>query len=119
MNRRKFRDSDGGKTDNPDRREFGRMAMGGVLGLGATSLLGQPPRAAASVPKIKPGIKLCAQSSASPTDEQLLFLKQIGAEYVSVGSTAGPAYRRRLHPDQEALRGRGHHGLEHRQHRCA
>ena len=32
-------------------------------------------------------IKLCAQSPAKPTDEQLLFLKQIGAEYVSVGST--------------------------------
>ena len=35
----------------------------------------------------QPGIKLCAQSTARPTDEQLLFLKQIGAEYVSVGST--------------------------------
>ena len=35
----------------------------------------------------KPGIKLCAQSSAKPTDEQLLFLQQIGAEYVSVGSS--------------------------------
>ena len=31
-------------------------------------------------------IKLCAQSPARPTDEQLLFLKQIGAEYVSVGA---------------------------------
>ena len=34
-----------------------------------------------------PGIKLCAQSSAKPSEEQLLFLKQIGAAYVSVGST--------------------------------
>ena len=33
-----------------------------------------------------PGIKLCAQSGATPTDEQLLFLKQIGAEYVGVGA---------------------------------
>jgi mannonate dehydratase len=35
----------------------------------------------------KPGIKLCVQSSPTPTPEQLLFLKQLGAEYVSVGST--------------------------------
>jgi mannonate dehydratase len=35
----------------------------------------------------KPGIKLCVQSSPNPTAEQLLFLKQLGAEYVSVGST--------------------------------
>ena len=31
-----------------------------------------------------PGIKLCAQSGATPTDDQLLFLTQIGAKYVSV-----------------------------------
>jgi mannonate dehydratase len=35
----------------------------------------------------KTGIKLCAQAVAGPSEEQLLFLKQIGAEYVSVGST--------------------------------
>src|ERR1035437_2685738 len=34
-----------------------------------------------------PGIKLRAQTGANPTDDQLLFLKQLGAEYVSVGST--------------------------------
>jgi mannonate dehydratase len=33
------------------------------------------------------GIKLCAQASAKPSDEELLFLREIGAEYVSVGST--------------------------------
>ena len=39
----------------------------------------------------KPGIKLCVQSSPTPSAEQLLHLKQLGAEYVSVGST--PALR--------------------------
>jgi mannonate dehydratase len=39
------------------------------------------------VHKNAPGIKLCAQTSAKPSDDELLFLKQIGAEYVSVGST--------------------------------
>ena len=33
------------------------------------------------------GHQAVAQSPATPSDEQLLFLKQIGAEYVSVGST--------------------------------
>ena len=64
-----------------DRREFANWAMRAV---GAAVLAGN---ATAEVHKIAPGIKLCAQSSATPTDEQLLFLKQIGAEYVSVGST--------------------------------
>jgi mannonate dehydratase len=64
-----------------DRREFGRWAMGA---LGAAAFA---PTASAVVNKSAPGIKLCVQSSATPTDEQLLFLKQLGAEYVSVGST--------------------------------
>jgi mannonate dehydratase len=64
-----------------DRREFARWAFGA---LGAAALA---PKASAVVHKVAPGIKLCAQSPAAPTDEQLLFLKQIGAEYVSVGST--------------------------------
>ena len=65
-----------------DRRDFGKLALGG---LGA--LLATPRAARAAVHKNAPGIKLCAQSGAKPTDDQLLFLKQIGAEYVSVGST--------------------------------
>ena len=63
------------------RRDFGRLTLG-TLGVAA---LGSPSAAAA--PQIAPGIKLCVQSSANPTDEQLLFLKQLGAGYVSVGST--------------------------------
>src|ERR1700716_1351418 len=63
-----------------DRREFGRWAMGA---LGAAAFA---PTASAVVNKSAPGIKLCVQSSANPSDEQLLFLKQLGAEYVSVGA---------------------------------
>src|SRR4051794_28674494 len=73
----------GGAEFNPGRREFGRMAVAGTLS--AAAFLGSSEKAAAQ--PIKPGIKLCAQSPASPSEEQLLFLKQIGAEYVSVGST--------------------------------
>lgn len=63
------------------RRDFARMALST---LGAAALGG---RVGASEPKWAPGIKLCVQSPAVPSDDQLLFLKQLGAEYVSVGST--------------------------------
>ena len=61
------------------RRDFGKMALGGALG----ALLAPQPSKAGVHPNA-PGIKLCAQSDATPSDDQLLFLKQIGAEYVSV-----------------------------------
>jgi mannonate dehydratase len=64
-----------------ERREFARWALG-VLGSAALV-----QKASAVVHKVAPGIKLCAQSSPNPSDEQLLFLQQIGAQYVSVGST--------------------------------
>jgi mannonate dehydratase len=63
------------------RREFARLSLGT---LGAAALAGTAGRAA---PNQTPGIKLCVQSPATPTDEQLLFLQQLGAGYVSVGST--------------------------------
>nr|MDP9323321.1 mannonate dehydratase [Acidobacteriota bacterium] len=62
------------------RRDFARMALGT---LGAAAL---PGHAAETEPKGPSGVKLCVQSSASPTDEQLLFLKQLDAQYVSVGA---------------------------------
>ena len=68
-------------SNDMDRREFARWAFSAV---GAAVFAGN---ATATVHKSAPGNKLCAQSPATPSDEQLLFLKQIGAEYVSVGST--------------------------------
>ncbi|MEO5822713.1 MAG: mannonate dehydratase [Vicinamibacteraceae bacterium] len=65
-----------------ERREFGRLALGA---LGVAALAGRD--ASAQVRPGTPGIKLCVQSPATPSDEQLLFLKQLGAQYVSVGST--------------------------------
>lgn len=62
------------------RRDFGKLA---IAGLTAAAV----PATQSAVHKTKPGIKLCVQSGPKPTDEQLLFLKQLGAEYVSVGST--------------------------------
>jgi mannonate dehydratase len=70
---------------SPDRREFVKLAVGGALS--AAAFVSSEATASAAVHKSAPGMKLCAQTSAKPTDEELLFLKQIGAEYVSVGST--------------------------------
>lgn len=70
----------------PDRREFVKLALGSTLG--GVALASSTARVASgAVHKNAPGIKLCAQAGAKPTDEELLFLKQLGAEYVSVGST--------------------------------
>jgi mannonate dehydratase len=61
------------------------MALAGTLG--AATFSGVEAKASAGEPKGRSGIKLCAQSPPNPTDEQLLFLKQLGAQYVSVPST--------------------------------
>src|SRR5579864_8944030 len=63
---------------DPNRRDLGKLALG---------LLAAAPEASATVQPNAPGIKLCAQSSATPSDDQLKFLNGIGAGYVSVGST--------------------------------
>jgi mannonate dehydratase len=77
--------SGSGTLLSPGRREFVKLAVGGALS--GTALLASNPPAAASVHKNATGIKLCAQTSSKPTDEELLFLKQMGAQYVSVAST--------------------------------
>jgi mannonate dehydratase len=71
--------------DHPGRRDFGKLVLGGAIGAAALTAAGG--KASAEVHSAQPGIKLCAQASAKPSDDDLLFLRQIGAEYVSVGST--------------------------------
>lgn len=73
------------RDSRTDRREFGKRALTGTLG--AAAFLGPSSGKSAPPKPVAPGIKLCAQSPAKPSDEQLLFLRQIGASYVSVGST--------------------------------
>jgi len=43
-------------------------------------------RVSAVIHQNAPGIKISVQSPATPTDDDLLFLRQLGVEYVSVGS---------------------------------
>jgi mannonate dehydratase len=85
MDKHKAKNETTGVPFCPDRREFGMLALTGALGTAA--FLGSAGKSSKAMEQSQAGIKLCAQSSAKPTDEQLLFLKQIGAEYVSVGST--------------------------------
>ena len=71
MKSRQSREETGGCQSNPDRREFGRMALSGRFGRrGIPRFVGKGLGRGAAWNK--PGIKLCAQSSARPTDEQLL-----------------------------------------------
>ena len=85
MDKHKAKNETTGVPFCPDRREFGMLALTGALGTAA--FLGSAAKSSKATQQGQAGIKLCAQSSAKPTDDQLLFLKQIGAEYVSVGST--------------------------------
>ncbi len=70
---------------NLDRRAFSKLALAGALG--GPALFSSATTSAAEAHKNAPGIKICVQSPAVPTDDDLLFLKQLGVGYVSVGST--------------------------------
>ncbi len=74
-----------GPKFNTSRRAFSKIALTGALG--GPALLASTQTSAAKVPKIAPGIKICVQSPAIPTDDDLLFIKQLGVQHVSVGST--------------------------------
>ncbi len=69
------------KTFGPDRRDFGKLALGAATAL-STSI-----RSSATVHPNPPGIKIATSYRADPTDEDLLFLQQIGVEYVSLPAT--------------------------------
>src|SRR6184192_691947 len=60
-----------------NRREFGKLAFGGLLAANAEAVTHTVP----------PGIKLCAQGPAKPADDFLQFLQQIGAAHISVASS--------------------------------
>src|SRR5438270_8693419 len=60
-----------------NRREFGKVTLAAMLAASAE----------ATTHAVQPGIKLCAQGPAKPTDEFLQFLNQIGAEHISVASS--------------------------------
>ncbi len=61
------------------RRELGKMALGGVVGATITY---SAKSSAASVRPQPPGIKLGSSAPANPTDEDLLFFRQLGVDCV-------------------------------------
>jgi mannonate dehydratase len=61
------------------RRELSQAALGSALGAALTS---SPQSSSATVRPQPPGIKLGSTAPADPTDEDLLFLKQLGVDCV-------------------------------------
>jgi mannonate dehydratase len=62
-----------------NRRELGKVALGGALG---ATLLSSFQSGSAVVRPQPPGIKLGSAAPADPTDEDLLFYKQLGVDCV-------------------------------------
>ncbi len=63
------------------RRDFGKAVLAAAMAETAAK------QVAATVPKFPPGIKIATSYRADPTDDDLLFLNQIGVEYVSLPAT--------------------------------
>jgi mannonate dehydratase len=66
-------------TFNPARREFAKIAMGGA------ALMSMAAPVAAKMTPIPPGIKI-GTSAGQPTPENMLYLKQLGVTWVSLGA---------------------------------
>ena len=70
------------RNANPDlhRRAFSKMAVGGA------ALLASAAKSHATLRPIPPGIKI-GTSAGAPSQEYLLYLKQLGITWVSLGAT--------------------------------
>ena len=66
------------------RREFGKATLGGVLG--GAALLASAGKTSASMLPIPPGVKI-GTGGGRATPENMLYLKQLGVEWVSLGAT--------------------------------
>src|SRR5713101_7985816 len=64
---------------NPARRDFAKAAMGGA------ALLASAASGSAAMRPIPPGIKI-GTSAGQPTEENMLYLKQLGVTWVSLGA---------------------------------
>ncbi len=60
------------------RRDFAKAALGGA------ALLAAPGRSLATLPSIPPGIKI-ATSARNPSEENMLYLRQLGVTWISSG----------------------------------
>src|ERR1700682_3199739 len=69
---------------NPARRDFAKAAMGGA------ALLASAASSSATMRPIPPGIKI-GTSAGQPTEENMLFLKQLGITWLSLGASPANA----------------------------
>ena len=67
---------------NPERRHFAKVALAGALG--GTALLAHTRQGIAKLHNLPPGIKIAVQLGSDPSDEDLQFVKQLGAQYVTI-----------------------------------
>jgi len=67
---------------DPQRRKFAKLALVGALG--GTALLSRARQGAAKLHDIPPGMKISVQVGSDPNDEDLQFVRQLGAEYVNI-----------------------------------
>jgi mannonate dehydratase len=67
---------------DPQRRKFAKLALVGALG--GTALLSPLRRGVAKLHDIPPGMKISVQVGSDPNDEDLQFVRQLGAEYVNI-----------------------------------
>jgi mannonate dehydratase len=66
-----------------NRREFGRAAVAGIAMAGAIKAERRP------LEPLSPGAKITLQLQIDFTEEDLKFARQIGVEYITVGTTGG------------------------------
>ena len=60
------------------RRDFAKMALGGA------TLLSSAGGSSAKLLPIPPGVKIAAQAMGGPTEENMLYLKQLGVTWLSI-----------------------------------
>ena len=73
---------------NPERRRFGKMFFAGAL---SVNFLFGGTGCKKTTKKGVSGIKLAAQLGSSPTEEDIQLIKQLGIEYVTMGSSGETA----------------------------
>ena len=67
---------------DPQRRKFAKLALVGALG--GTALLSPSRQGVTKLHDIPPGMKISVQVGSDPNDEDLQFVRQLGAEYVNI-----------------------------------
>ncbi len=74
------------KAFHPGRRKFAKLALAGTASLFSRSAPARVglPATPARVHEFPPGIKLSVQMPTDPSDEDLQFVRQLGAEYVNI-----------------------------------